>query len=81
MTRLDAATAALDVKRTAMLLRDARAVLRRIDVLMAAASAVDDPAVPDIATLRSDTEHLVAQLARREGSQQRRARDAVRRAR
>ena len=47
----------------------------------AAAAATDDPVVVDIAALRSDTEHLVAQLARREGSQQRRARDAVRRAR
>lgn len=64
-----------------MLLRDARAVLCRIDVLMAAAAAVDDPAVNDIATLRTDAEHLVAQLARRESSQQRRAREAVRRAR
>ena len=81
MTRLDPAAAAADVKRTAMLLRDARAVLRRIDVLMAAAAATDDPVVADIAALRSDTEHLVAQLARREGSQQRRARDAARRAR
>jgi hypothetical protein len=81
MSRLDPAAAALDVKRTAMLLRDARAVLRRVDVLMAAAAASDDPALADIAALRSDTEHLVAQLARREASQQRRARDAVRRAR
>lgn len=81
MTRIDPAAASLDVKRTAMLLRDARAVLRRVDVLMATASAADDPAVADIAALRSDTEHLVAQLARREGSQQRRAREAVRRTR
>lgn len=81
MPRLDPATATGDVKRTAMLLRDARAVLRRIDVLMAAAAAVDDPAVNDIAALRTDAERLVAQLARREGGQQRRAREAVRRAR
>jgi hypothetical protein len=81
VTRIDPAAASLDVKRTAMLLRDARAVLRRVDVLMAAAAAVDDPAVNDIAVLRSDTEHLVAQLARRESTQQRRARAATRHAR
>lgn len=81
MTRIDPAAASLDVKRTAMLLRDARAVLRRVDVLMTTASAVDDPTVADIAALRSNTEHLVVQLARRESSQQRRARDTVRRAR
>ena len=81
MTRLDPTAAALDVKRTAMLLRDARAVLRKVDVLMADAAAVDDPAVNDITALRTDAEHLVAQLARRESSQQRRARDAIRRTR
>ena len=81
MTRIDPAAASLDVKRTAMLVRDARAVLRRVDVLMATAAATEDPAVADIAALRSDTERLVAQLARRESGQQRRARDAVRRPR
>lgn len=61
MTRLDPTAAALDVKRTATLLRDARAVLRRIDVLTATALAVDDPALPAIAELRSSAERLVAQ--------------------
>jgi hypothetical protein len=41
-----------------MLLRDARAVLRRVDVLMAAAAATDDPTPANIAALRSDTERL-----------------------
>ncbi len=77
MTGLDAA----DAKRTAMLLRDARAVLRKVDVLMATAATVDDPALPTIAELRAATEHLVAQLARREEHQQRRTREAARRSR
>ena len=65
-----------------MLLRDARAVLRRVDVLMATAAASEDPVLADIAALRSDTEHLVAHLARRERSQQRGVRrEAVRHAR
>lgn len=68
-----------DVKRTAMLLRDARAVLRRVDVL--AASAAGDPALPVIAELRSSAERVVAQLAHREQSLQRQARQVARRQR
>jgi hypothetical protein len=37
------------VKRTEALLRDARAVLRRVDVLLATALAIEDPALPEIA--------------------------------
>jgi hypothetical protein len=81
MTRVDPATAGLDAKRTAMLLRDARAVLRKVDVLAATALAIDDPLLPIIAELRSAAEHLVAQLARREEHQQRLTRQAVRRSR
>jgi hypothetical protein len=81
VTRLDPAAAALDVKRTATLLRDARAVLRRIDTLSATALAVDDPVLPAIAELRVSAERLVAQLAHREQAQQRQARQAVRRVR
>ncbi|MBJ7594367.1 MAG: hypothetical protein JF886_05790 [Candidatus Dormibacteraeota bacterium] len=80
MSRLDPA-AGLDAKRTAMLVRDARAVLRKVDVLAATALAVDDPALPAIAELRAAAEHLVAQLGRREEHQQRWARDAARRSR
>lgn len=81
MTRLDPAAAGLDAKRTAMLLRDARAVLRKVDVLAATALAVDDPALPAIAELRAAAEHLVAQLARREEQRQRRVRAEARRTR
>ena len=81
MTRLDPAAAALDLKRTATLLRDARAVLRRVDVLAATALAVDDPALPAIGELRSSVERLVSQLAHREQAQQRQAKQAVRRGR
>jgi len=81
VTRLDPATAGLEVKRTATLLRGARAVLRRVDVLAATALAVDDPALPAIAELRSSAERLVAQLTHREHAQQRQARQAVRRLR
>lgn len=81
MTRLDPAAAGLDAKRTAMLLRDARAVLRKVDVLAATALAVDDPSLPTIAELRSAAERLVAQLARREEHLQRRARAEGRRTR
>lgn len=68
---LDPIAAGLDAKRTAMLLRDARAVLRKVDVLMATAAAVDDPALREIAELRSSAEHLVTHLARRKGSHRR----------
>ena len=81
MTRTDPAAAGLDAKRDAMLLRDARAVLRRVDVLAATALAVDDPALPAIAELRAAAEHLVAQLARRQEHRQRRARAEARRTR
>ncbi len=81
MTRLDPVVAAADVKRTAALLRDARSILRRIDVLAATAAAVEDPALGDIAALRDCADRLVSQLAHRGVAQQRRARDAVRRVR
>jgi hypothetical protein len=50
------------VKRTEALLRDARAVLRRVDVLLATALANEDPALPEIAALRGACDRLVAQL-------------------
>ena len=81
MTRLDAAAAGLDAKRTAMLLRDARAVLRKVDVLAATALAIDDPALPAIAELRAAAERLVTQLGRRGQAQQRQAREGIRRLR
>jgi hypothetical protein len=81
MTRLDPLTAGVDAKRTAMLLREARAVLRRLDILAAVAIAADDPAVLLIAEARETVERLVIQLGRRGQVQQRRAREAVRRIR
>jgi hypothetical protein len=81
MTRPDPVTAGADAKRTAMLLRDARAVLRRLDILASVAIAADDPAVLLIADARETVERLVIQLGRRGQLQQRRAREAVRRIR
>jgi hypothetical protein len=81
MTAGDPIRAAQQVKRTATLLRDARAVLRKLDVLAAAARAADDPAHADIAALRDGCERLVSQLGHCEQTLQRRARDAVRRLR
>jgi hypothetical protein len=60
MGRADLLATAADVKMTAMLVRDARAVLRRIDVLIASAAAVDDQTVREIADLRSAAERLLA---------------------
>ena len=79
MTAGDPIRAAQEVKRTAALLRDARAVLRKLDVLAAAAREADDPAHADIAALRDGCERLVSQLGHREQTLQRRAREAVRR--
>jgi hypothetical protein len=64
-----------------MLLREARAVLRRIDVLAPTALVIDDPALPAIAELRASADRLVAQLAHRGQAQERQARQAVRRQR
>jgi hypothetical protein len=50
------------VKRTEALLRDARAVLSRVDVLLATALANEDPALPEIAALRDACDRPVAQL-------------------
>jgi hypothetical protein len=79
MTRIDPMIAAADAKRTAMMLRNARAVLRRIDLLMSVANAADDPAVLLIAEARETLERLVTELGRRGQVQQRRIREAVRR--
>ena len=60
-----------ETKRTTALLSDARSVLRRVDKLAARASAVDDPALPQIAEVRSAAERLVTQLGRRQQAEQR----------
>jgi hypothetical protein len=64
-----------------MLLRDARAVLHRLDILFAVATAADDSAVGLIAEARAMMERLVSQPGHRGEVEQRRARDAVRRIR
>jgi hypothetical protein len=74
MTAGDPVAAAQEVKRTG-------ALLRKLDILAAAAQAADDPAHADIAALRDGCERLVSQLGHREQTLQRRARDAVRRLR
>lgn len=79
MTRIDPMIAAADAKRTAMMLRDARAVLHRVDLLMSIATAADDPAVLLIAEARETLERLVTELGRRGQMQQRLVREAVRR--
>jgi hypothetical protein len=81
MTGDDPMTTGQELKRTQALLRDARAVLRRVDVLLATALAIEDPALPEIAALRDACDRLVTQFGRRAQSEQRRARDAVRRLR
>lgn len=75
----DPAAAAAAAKRSAALSRDARAVLRRLDALLAVARAESDPSVPDIAGARTAVERLVTQLARQEAAHRRRAAEAVRR--
>ena len=81
MTARDPIEAVREVKRTEVLLRDARAVLRKLDVLAAQAMATEDPALADIAALRDGCDRLVSQLLRRQQAEQRRARDLVRRLR
>ena len=78
MTRSDPITAAQYVKQATALLRDARAVLRKLDTMAATSMAINDPSVRDIAALRDAGDRLVSRLAHREQSLQRRARDAVR---
>ena len=81
MTGDDPMTTGQELKRTQALLRDARAVLRRVDVLLATALAIEDPALPEIAALRDACDRLVTQLGWRAQTEQRRARNAVRRVR
>ena len=76
----DPAAAAAAAKRSAALLRDARAILRRLDALFTAATGDGDPSVADITAARTAVERLVTQLARQDGAQHRRVGEAVRRA-
>ena len=78
MSASDPIQAAQEVKQATALLRDARAVLRKLDTLAATAMAINDPSIRDIAALRDACDRLVSRLTHREQSLQRRARDAVR---
>jgi predicted membrane chloride channel (bestrophin family) len=64
-------------KRTTALLSDARSVLRRVDKLAAMALAINDPALPQIADVRSAAERLVTQLGRRQQAEQRQMKRAA----
>lgn len=81
MTQPDPLAAAASVKRTTALLRDARSVQHRLDVLMATALAMEDASMPRIAEARGAVERLVTELTFREQTQHRQARQAVRRLR
>ena len=60
------AAVALKKKRVAMLLRDARSVLRSLDVLLATALAAGDESVPSVAAARKAVERLVRELSLRQ---------------
>lgn len=60
------AIAESESKRVAALLRDARSVLRRIDVLAATAMATGDESVPSIAEARAAVEQVVRELSLRQ---------------
>ena len=66
------------VKETAILLRNARAVLRRLDTLAAQASALDNPSLPRIEEARTVITRLVSEYGHRQQAEQRRARAALR---
>jgi hypothetical protein len=68
-------------KQTAALLRDARSVQRRLDILAATALAIDDPSLPRIAEARAAVGRLVIELSYRERGEQRRAKAPSRRLR
>jgi transcription initiation factor TFIIIB Brf1 subunit/transcription initiation factor TFIIB len=81
VTQPDPIAAAAAVKRTTALLRDARSVQRRLDVLLAMAMAAEDASLPRIAEARDAVERLVSELTFREQVERRQARQAVRRLR
>ncbi len=80
-TDSDASAATQIAKRTAVLLRDARSVQRRLDTLAATALSVDDPSLPLIAEGREAVQRLVVELTYRERGKQRRAKGTGRRLR
>ncbi|HVC39878.1 MAG TPA: hypothetical protein VNH20_07920 [Candidatus Dormibacteraeota bacterium] len=67
------AEVAASAKRTTALLRDARSVQRRLEVLAATAMALDDSSLPRIAECREAVQRLVIELSFRERGEQRRS--------
>ena len=70
-----------DETHTEALLRDARSVLRRVDALAAKASTSNDPSRALIVEVRTAAEHLVSQLAHRQQTERRSAKQLARRLR
>ena len=69
-------------KVTASLVREARSLLRRVDKLASAVQAADDITITRLAAeARRTVEQLVHQLTHLQQTQQRRAREAIRRGR
>ena len=81
MSQSDPTAVLAEMKRTEALLRDARSVLRRVDALAAKASTSDDPSRMLIAEVRTAAEHLVSQLAHRQQTERRSAKQVARRLR
>jgi hypothetical protein len=81
MSQSDPTAVLAEMKRTEALLRDARSVLRRVDALAAKASTSDDPSRTLIAEVRTAAEHLVSQLAHRQQTERRSAKQVARRLR
>jgi hypothetical protein len=75
------ATTGAIAKRTEALLRDARSVQRRLDVLAAMAQAMEDPSLLRIAEARAVVKQLVMELSYRQQGEQRRAKAPRRRIR
>jgi hypothetical protein len=75
----DVTAAPANAKRLAALLREARAVQRRLDKLAAAAAGEDSTTLAQLAEARDAVERLVDRLARQERTQHRRANEARRR--
>ena len=81
MSQSDPTAVLAEMKRTEALLRDARSVLRRVDALAAKASTSDDPSRALIVQVRTAAEHLVSQLAHRQQTERRSAKQLARRLR
>ena len=70
---------ARQAKETAALLREARALLRRIDKLTAGSEGMEPPTPAMVTALREQADRLVHHLARQEHTLQQRTKQAIRR--